>query len=85
MGIVYNKELLNGKNISSWNDLWDKGLKNQILLTDGAREVIGMGLNSLHYSLNDTNEAHLQEAKRKLDLLTPNVKKLLLGMKLNYF
>ncbi|GIN41634.1 MULTISPECIES: ABC transporter substrate-binding protein [Heyndrickxia] len=74
VGIVYNKELLNGKNISSWNDLWDKGLKNQILLTDGAREVIGMGLNSLHYSLNDTNEAHLQEAKRKLDLLTPNVK-----------
>lgn len=35
---------------------------------------MGMGLNSLNYSLNDTNKAHLQEAKRKLDTLTPNVK-----------
>lgn len=33
-----------------------------------------MGLNSLHYSLNDTNEEHLQEAKAKLSTLTPNVK-----------
>ena len=28
--------------------------KNEILLVDGAREVMGMGLNSLDYSLNDT-------------------------------
>ena len=41
-------------------------LKNEILLVDGAREVIGMGLNSLGYSLNDTNEDHLQEAYEKL-------------------
>ncbi|UQD51181.1 spermidine/putrescine ABC transporter substrate-binding protein [Bacillus methanolicus] len=74
VGIVYNRDMLGGKKITSWNDLWDKDLRNQILLVDGAREVIGMGLNSLHYSLNDTNKAHLQEAKRKLDALTPNVK-----------
>lgn len=74
VGIVFNPDLLNGKKITSWNDLWDKDLRNQIMLADGAREVMGMGLNSLHYSLNDTNEAHLQEAKRKLDDLTPNVK-----------
>lgn len=49
-------------------------MKNQILLVDGAREVMGMGLNSLHYSLNDTNEKHLQQAKAKLDRLMPNVK-----------
>lgn len=49
-------------------------MKNQILLVDGAREVIGMGLNSLGYSLNDTNKDHLLEAKKKLDKLTPNVK-----------
>jgi spermidine/putrescine transport system substrate-binding protein len=74
VGIVYNPEMLGGKKITSWKDLWDKDLRNQILLVDGAREVIGMGLNSLHYSLNDTNKAHLQEAKRKLDKLTPNIK-----------
>ncbi|WP_077616077.1 ABC transporter substrate-binding protein [Caenibacillus caldisaponilyticus] len=74
VGIVYNPKMLGGKKITSWNDLWDKDLRNQILLVDGAREVMGMALNSLHYSLNDTNEKHLLQAKRKLDALTPNVK-----------
>ncbi|MBP3964777.1 ABC transporter substrate-binding protein [Paenibacillus lignilyticus] len=74
VGIVYNTELLKGMDFKSWDDLWDPGLRNQILLVDGAREVIGFGLNSLHYSLNDTNEDHLQEAKAKLEELTPNVK-----------
>ncbi|GMK48344.1 spermidine/putrescine ABC transporter substrate-binding protein [Paenibacillus glycanilyticus] len=73
VGIVYNPDLTDLK-FHSWNDLWDPSLKNQILLLDGAREVIGMGLNSLHYSLNDTNEEHLQAAKAKLSTLTPNVK-----------
>ena len=50
------------------------GLKNDILIVDGAREVIGIGLNSLDYSLNDTNKDHLLEAKAKLDTLTPNLK-----------
>lgn len=74
VGIVYNPELLPGKKFRSWNDLWDPDLKNEILLIDGAREVIGMGLNSLGYSLNDTNREHLLEAKAKLEQLTPNVK-----------
>ncbi|WP_053373021.1 ABC transporter substrate-binding protein [Paenibacillus sp. FJAT-27812] len=74
VGIIYNPELVGELDFSSWNDLWDKSLRNQILLLDGAREVMGMGLNSLHYSLNDTNEAHLQEAKAKLLQMTPNVK-----------
>ncbi|WP_053364992.1 ABC transporter substrate-binding protein [Bacillus sp. FJAT-27245] len=74
VGIVYNPQLLGGKEITSWNDLWDPDLKNEILLVDGAREVIGMGLNSLGYSLNDTNKKHLRQAKAKLDELTPNIK-----------
>lgn len=74
VGVVYNSKQLGGKKIASWNDLWDKDLRNEILLSDGAREVMGMGLNSLGYSLNDVNKDHLQEAKRKLDALTPNVK-----------
>lgn len=74
VGIAFNPELLPDIEITSWNDLWDERLENEILLIDGAREVIGMGLNSLGYSLNDTDPEHLQEAKAKLDLLTPNVK-----------
>lgn len=74
VGIVFNTKLIEGSPPTSWEDLWDEKYHNEILLVDGAREVIGVGLNSLGYSLNDTNEAHLQEAKRKLDLLMPNVK-----------
>jgi len=74
VGIVYNKKMLGDRTFDSWNDLWADDLKNQILLVDGAREVIGFGLNSLHYSLNDKNKVHLQEAKDKLVKLQPNIK-----------
>lgn len=74
VGIAYNPNLLGGKKLENWNDLWDPALKHKILLIDGAREVMGMGLNSLGYSLNDTNRKHLQEAKQKLSTLMPNVK-----------
>lgn len=74
VGILYNPDMLPGKTFTSWNDLWDPTLENEILLIDGAREVIGMALNSLGYSLNDTNRDHLGEALDKLNELTPNVK-----------
>ncbi|MGN1401944.1 MAG: PotD/PotF family extracellular solute-binding protein [Bacillus sp. (in: firmicutes)] len=74
VGILYNPSMLNGQTFNSWNDLWDPELENQILLVDGAREVMGMGLNSLGYSLNSTDDKELQQAKEKLDGLVPNVK-----------
>ncbi|WP_088809229.1 MULTISPECIES: ABC transporter substrate-binding protein [Listeria] len=74
LGIIYNKKMFPDKNFDNWDSLWDPELKNQILLIDGAREVMGLGLNSLGYSLNDTNEEHLQEALQKLKKMTPNVK-----------
>jgi len=73
VGILYNTDMVEGE-ITKWNDLWDPKYKNSILLIDGAREVMGMGLNSLYYSLNDTNKDHLLEAKEKLETLTPNIK-----------
>jgi len=74
VGIVYNPEILGDFEIKGWNDLWNPALKNEILMVDGAREAMGIGLNSLHYSLNDTNKEHLLEAKEKLETLTPNIK-----------
>ncbi|QNK57144.1 PotD/PotF family extracellular solute-binding protein [Paenibacillus sp. PAMC21692] len=74
VGIIYNPNMVGDLTFESWDDLWDESLRNNIFLLDGAREVMGMGLNSLGYSLNDTNEEHLQEALAKLSELTPNVK-----------
>ena len=48
--------------------------KAKSLLVDGAREVIGMGLNSLGYSLNSLDDQELREATDKLITLAPNVK-----------
>lgn len=78
VGIVFNPDLVGDLagdiEFTSWNDLWDERLKNEIILVDSAREIIGIALNSLGYSLNETNIDHLLEAKEKLEALTPNVK-----------
>lgn len=74
VGIAYNPTLLNGQTFESWDDLWDPSLKQQVILVDSAREVMGLGLNSLGYSLNSTDINELTETTEKLKALTPNVK-----------
>ena len=44
------------------------------MLIDGAREVMGLSLNSLGYSLNSKEMDQLNAAADKLNKLTPNVK-----------
>lgn len=74
VGIAFNPTLLNGQTFESWDKLWDPSLKQQVVLVDSARETIGMGLNSLGYSLNSTNLDELRQATDKLKKLSPNVK-----------
>src|SRR5690554_1896445 len=74
VGIVFNPSLLGDREFHSWNDLWDEDLRNEILLVDGAREVMGFGLNSLGYSLNEKDPDKLNEALEKLKKLKPNIK-----------
>ncbi|MGT2907671.1 ABC transporter substrate-binding protein [Streptococcus dentiloxodontae] len=73
VGIVYNKTMVE-KAPQHWNDLWSSDYRNQIMMVDGAREVMGMALNSLGYSLNTKNMEELEKAKDKLNGLTPNIK-----------
>lgn len=74
LGIAYNDKMVDEGAITSWDDLWSPALKNNVMLIDGAREIIGLGLNSLGYSLNSKEQSQLQEATMKLRKLTPNVK-----------
>lgn len=74
LGIVYNETMVDGESLTSWEDLWDTELQDSLMLIDGAREVMGLSLQSLGYSLNSTNDLELQEAAEKLDSLVPNVK-----------
>lgn len=74
LGIVYNDKFVEKGSIKHWDDLWKPELKNNLLLFDGAREVIGLGLNSDGHSLNSKDMSLLNPTIDKLNQLTPNVK-----------
>lgn len=74
LGIIYNDKMIDGDRVQHWDDLWRSELKNNVMLIDGAREVMGLALNSNGHSLNSTNINELNEAAAKLSKLTPNVK-----------
>ncbi|WP_159559647.1 ABC transporter substrate-binding protein [Streptococcus halichoeri] len=73
VGIVYNTQLVD-QVPKHWIDLWRPEYNNKIMLVDGAREVMGLGLNSFGYSLNSKNKDQLAAVEKKLQDLTPNIK-----------
>jgi len=78
VGIVYNPNMVpDDLTFDSWEHLWDERLQGKVFLVDGSREVMGMGLNSLGYSLNLKDDKALREATDKLVELIPNVKAIL--------
>ncbi|GFZ27150.1 ABC transporter substrate-binding protein [Lactobacillus corticis] len=74
LGIIYNDKFVKAGSITSWNDLWNKKYRHNILLVDSARDIMGLSLASLGYSMNTTNTIELHLAKTKLDNLGSNVK-----------
>ncbi|OJG28584.1 spermidine/putrescine ABC transporter spermidine/putrescine-binding protein [Enterococcus caccae] len=74
LGIIYNDKFVDEGQIQHWDDLWNPKLKDNVMLIDGAREVLGLSLNSLGYSLNSKKNQELREATDKLNKLTTNVK-----------
>ena len=76
LGIVYNDKFIDGDDMTKWSDLWNPELRNSIMMIDGAREVIGIGLNRLGYSLNSKSNFELNQAVMELRSLMPNIKAL---------
>lgn len=74
LGIVYNDKLIEAAAIDSWSDLWNFEYSDRLMLIDGAREILGLTLQSLGYSLNTRDMAELAEAEARLSELAPNVK-----------
>ena len=71
--IAVNKENIKD-NIRGYNDLLDKKYKNNIVLIEDQRIVIGMSLLANRYSMNETNEDSLTKAKEWLLELKNNIK-----------
>lgn len=74
LGIVYNTKRVEEGSIKRWEDLWNPAFKNNILMIDGAREVIGIGLQSQGHSLNDKDAKHIQTSAQKMKTLMPNIR-----------
>lgn len=74
LGIVYNKKVYPEGFISEWRDLWKTDLKDSILFIDGAREMMGIALQTQGYSLNEKDETIVKEAGKFLKTLMPNAK-----------
>lgn len=73
LGIVYNDTMVKNPP-KEWADLFSSEYRDSIMLVDGAREGMGIGLQTLGYSLNSTNTKELEEAANLLYTLTPNIK-----------
>ena len=71
--IAINRDKIKDK-ITSYNDLLDPKYKNNIILLEDQRIVIGMALQALGYDMNEVDEAKLLEAKNWLLELGKNVK-----------
>ena len=72
--IVYNSDVIKTPP-TSWADLWQSGCasKNMIML-DGAHDIIGATLLGLGYDVNSKDPKQLDEAKAKLQELAPCIK-----------
>lgn len=61
IGIVYNTKMVK-KPVDSWNILWDKDYKGQIVMFDSIRDAMGVSLKRLGYSFNSTDPKQIDEA-----------------------
>lgn len=62
VGILYNKTMVDDP-VTSWSILWDEKYADSILMQDSVRDLFMVGLKSLGYSMNSTDETELNEAK----------------------
>ena len=72
-GLAYRADLVK-ENIDSWSVLFDPRYAGHILLLDDTREVMGMALKQLGYSLNSTDPEHIRQARDLLLREKPMVK-----------
>ncbi len=62
VGILYNRTMVD-EPVTSWSILWDEKYADSILMQDSVRDLFMVGLKSLGYSMNSTDEVELNEAK----------------------
>ncbi len=72
-GLAYRSDLVKDR-LTSWEALFDPQYAGHVLLLDDAREVFGMALKKLGYSLNSTDREEIRKARDLLLAEKPLVK-----------
>jgi spermidine/putrescine transport system substrate-binding protein len=75
LGIAYRQDLVPFP-VTSWMDILQPAdaLKGKVAMLSSSRDLIGVGLKTLGYSLNSTNAQELEEAEALLQAQAPDVK-----------
>lgn len=72
-GLAFDAERVRPGSVRSFADLWRPEFRNSLVLTNDRRDVFGMALRRLGYSLNETDPARIEKAYLLLRELMPNV------------
>ena len=72
VGILYDKTKIDGSTLT-WDSLFDPKYEKSILIKNDMRDMLGIALKTLGYSMNSTDENELEQAKQKLIEQKPNV------------
>jgi len=73
VGIVYDTTKVTEEEVSSWNCLWDKNHKNEIIMMNSVRDAFIPALKLCGYGINEPSETKLREALKLLDKQFPIV------------
>lgn len=72
-GIAYNKDVIDGDTITSYEDLWNPKYKASLQVNDDARELFHIALTTMGEDPNTTDPAIIKRAYEKLLKLRPNI------------
>jgi spermidine/putrescine transport system substrate-binding protein len=72
--LAINTGILAPQTVQKIADLWKPELKGKLLMPNDPREVMGIGLKVLGYSINEKDPEHLRQAYEKLRTLMPMVR-----------
>ena len=64
MGILYNKDMVDEKDVKSGKAIYDKKYSGEIFMLDSERDAIGITMKMLGYSMNSKDDGELAEAKK---------------------
>ena len=73
LGICYDTTKVSAEEVSSWNCLWDKAHKNEIIMMNSVRDSFVPALKLSGHGINESDENKLREALDLLDQQFPIV------------